>query len=98
MWPPSRPSYLSIQYRLRPPFLIFWTFKAVISVPKHFFFREMTFSSLADELVTAFDNEPTTSNSLAAEFGLDLDLDQEVGLQTRAGGDGLGYRGHSLGR
>lgn len=76
----------------------FWTFKAVISVPKHFFFREMTFSSLADELVTAFDNEPTTSNSLAAEFGLDLDLDQEVGLQTRAGGDGLGYRGHSLGR
>lgn len=27
---------------------------------------------------------------------MDLDLDQEVGLQTRAGGDGLGYRGHSL--
>ncbi|AFR96332.1 hypothetical protein C347_04499 [Cryptococcus neoformans AD2-60a] len=56
----------------------------------------MALSSLADELATAFDNGSTTSNSLAAEFGLDLDLDQELGLQTRAGGDGLGYRGHSL--
>lgn len=57
----------------------------------------MALSSLADEFATAFDNGSTTSNSLAAEFGLDLDLDQELGLQTRAGGDGLGYRGHSLG-
>lgn len=57
----------------------------------------MALSSLADELATAFDNESTTSNRLAAEFGLDLDLDQELELQTRGGGDGLGYRGHSLG-
>ncbi|KIR68321.1 hypothetical protein I314_01821 [Cryptococcus bacillisporus CA1873] len=56
----------------------------------------MTFSSLADELATAFDNEHTASNSLAAEFGLDLDLDQELNLQTRAGDDGLGYCGHWL--
>lgn len=58
----------------------------------------MTFSSLVDELATAFDNEHTASNSLAAESGLDLDLDQELNLQTRAGDDGLGYCGHSLGK